>query len=126
MLWYTNKVKPMEQKEKKSIPILYFLIPALMAVIGAFFYLPSWYYSLFKVVMVFDAIIAGMIFSSEKNSFENSTAMFLLGTIIVISFIALLGIISQFFVRGGFPKGLWVFLDIVYAIVKGIQWAIWK
>ena len=111
-----------DQNKKQEIPILYFIVPAVMAVVGGFFHLPSWYYSLFKIVMVFDAIIAVIIFFTINSSRNNSVALVLFGTAIVISFIAILGIISQFFVKGGFPKGLWVFLDVVYAIAKSVQW----
>lgn len=61
-----------------------------------------------------------------KSSGKDSLLMVVLGVTIVISFIAFLGIVSQFFVPGGFPKALWVVLDIIYAISKAIQYAFSK
>lgn len=115
-----------EDTQHDRFLILYCLVPAALALIGAFLYLPSWYYSLFKIVMVVDAIMAICIFSICKSSGKDGLLMVVLGVTIVISFIAFLGIVSQFFVPGGFPKALWVVLDIIYAISKAIQYAFFK
>lgn len=99
--------------------LVYFLILAILALAGAFFYFPSWYYSLFKVVMVVDACLSFRLYDKMDSS-DSKTMLF--GVAIVLAFIAFLGIVSQFFVRGGFPKGLWVVLDFMYAIAKAIQY----
>lgn len=104
--------------------VSYFLIPTVLALMGAFLDLPSWYYSLFKTVMVVDALMALCIFSICKSSNKYESVMILLGVTVVISFISLLGIVSQFFVSGGFPKVLWVILDFIYAMAKAIQYKI--
>ena len=106
--------------------VSYFLIPTVLSLMGAFLDLPSWYYSLFKIVMVIDTFIAICIFIICNASNKDGFLMIVLGVTIVISFIAFLGIVSQFFVPGGFPKALWIVLDIIYAIAKVIQYIFTK
>ena len=99
----------------------YCIIPAAMTLLGALLYLPSWYYSLFKVVMVFDAVISIILFSSSKQNNEIQQITKLLCSAILISIIASLGIVSQFFIPGGFPKRLWIYLDFIFAGAKCLQ-----
>lgn len=107
---------------KNNVFLLSFcLIPALMSIIGALFFLPSWYYSLFKVVMVCDAVISFLIFLGLNQTKDNLLVSKYLCSLVIISFIAFLGIVSQFFVFGGFPKVLWVFLDFIYVGAKYLQ-----
>ena len=103
----------------KLLLLVYFLMPSIMALFGALFYLPSWYYSLFKIVMVVDACISFLLYSTRD---ADRSQMSLFGATLVLAFIAFLGIISQFFVKGGFPKSLWVVLDIIYVIAKAVQY----
>lgn len=107
---------------KNKVFLLEFcLVPALMAIIGALFFLPSWYYSLFKVVMVCDAVISFLIFLDLNQTKANLLLSKYLCSLVIISFISFLGIVSQFFVSGGFPKVLWVFLDFIYLGAKCLQ-----
>ena len=107
---------------KSILSVMYFFAPIVFSLIGAFLYLPSWYYSFFKVIMIVDAIIAICIFHEYKSKNKDDIIMVLLGTTVILSFISVLGIVSQFFIPGGFPKTLWIILDITYAIAKVIQY----
>ena len=100
---------------RRTFCIVY-MIPAVLAVIGALGYLPSWFYTMLKVLFVIDALFhVWTIREMLQLPGEGKNPFMLLLTVPV--FAGVIAICSMF-IPGGLPKGLWVFVDILYAIVK--------
>ena len=100
---------------RKTFCVVY-LTPAVLAIVGGLGHLPSWFYTLLKVMFVLDALfhvwtIKGMLAMPG----EGRNPFMLLLTVPV--FAGLIAICSMF-IHGGLPKGLWIFVDVLYAIVK--------
>ena len=100
---------------RRTFCIVY-MTPAVLAVIGALGHLPSWFYTMLKVLFVIDALFhAWTIRGMLKLPGEGSNPFMLLLTVPV--FAGVIAICSML-IPGGLPKGLWIFVDILYAIVK--------
>lgn len=119
----TEEERLKQKKDNLKVLIWFAAVPSGMALLGAFFYLPSWYYMLFKLVMFFDGFMSIMFFSSCKPEEDKVALAF---PTCIVSFIALLGLLTEFVIHGGFPKSAWVILDIIYAGAKLFQFMLLK
>ena len=110
----------MNKKNEKflSLYLMFHIIPASMAVLGALFKLPHYYYSIFKIVMIIaDSGVINIIMSAEIKS--DTAEIIYLASCIVTFIITMLGIISEF--SFGFSREFWIVLDYIYATAKIIQ-----
>ena len=91
-----------------------FFLPIIIAIAGAVGDWNSWFYTLFKIIVLIEAmILIGMRlndgrFRSEKTAIATVYMVIMAG----------IGIIS--FMNGGFDKTFWVILDIAYCIMHTV------
>ena len=100
---------PDKHPEKLLKPSIY-LFPIMLAV-ASLFDMPSWFYTLFKIVVLFEAIILiGIRLNDGKFRSDKVAA----GSV-YMAFMGAIGILS--FTNGGFPRSFWALLDIGYCIM---------
>lgn len=91
-----------------------FFLPIIIAIAGAVGDWDSWFYTLFKIIVLIEAVILiGMRlndgrFRSEKTAIAT----------VYMAIMAVIGIIS--FMNGGFDKTFWAILDIAYCIMHTV------
>lgn len=91
-----------------------FFLPIIIAIAGAVGDWDSWFYTLFKIIVLIEAVILiGMRlndgrFRSEKTAIATVYMVIMAG----------IGIIS--FMNGGFDKTFWVILDIAYCVMHTV------
>lgn len=104
----TRKQEP--KTENKILKPSIFCFPIMLAV-AAMFHMPSWYYTLWKVVVLLEAIILVGIRLNETKFRSESVAI---ATVFMV-IMAAMGIIS--FMNGGFDRTFWIIMDIAYCIM---------
>lgn len=112
----------MNKKIEKFIFVyfIFYLLPAGMAVLGALFELPNYYYTLFKMLMIVtDSGGFNLVVLSDTKRRPYNTDILYLGVCIVTFIITMLGIISM--IKSGFPREFWIVLDFIFATAKIIQ-----
>ena len=98
-----------KHSEKILKPSIY-LFPIMLAV-ASLFDMPSWFYTLFKVVVLIEAVV---LIGIRLNDGKFRSEKVAIGTA-YMAFMAVIGIFS--FINGGFPRSFWMFLDIGYCIM---------
>lgn len=104
-----EKAKIRANKNRILKPSIY-LFPIMLAV-AAIFDMPSWFYTLFKIIVLIEALI---LIGIRLNDGKFRSEKVAIGTI-YMAFMAAIGMLS--FTNGGFPKSFWVILDIGYCIM---------
>ena len=90
-----------------------FFFPIMLAV-AAMFHMPSWYYTLWKLVVLVEAIILLGIRLNEPKFRSEKVAV---ATVFMV-IMAAMGIIS--FINGGFDRTFWIIMDIAYCIMHTV------
>ena len=106
----TNQRKQQESLGMGFVFVLFFG-PAIWAMIGAIGHFDSWYYSLFKIMVIIESCIL-LSMRLNEPSFRNEKMAISTIFVAVLSLICLVSFFS------GLPKSVWVVLDIAYAAMQ--------
>lgn len=94
-----------------ALVALMFFGPAVWAIAGAIGHFDTWYYSVFKVMVIAEACILLGIRMSEPGFRNEKMAI----STIFVAVLSLICLVSFF---SGLPKSVWVVLDIAYAAMQ--------
>lgn len=106
----TERMNNPNNQSKRILKPSIYLFPIMLAV-ASLFDMPSWLYTLFKIIVLIEAII---LIGIRLNDGKFRSEKVAIGTV-YMAFMAAIGILS--FTNGGFPKSFWVILDIGYCIM---------
>lgn len=106
----TERMNNPNNQPKRILKPSIYLFPIMLAV-ASLFDMPSWFYTLFKIIVLIEAVI---LIGIRLNDGKFRSEKVAIGTV-YMAFMAVIGILS--FTNGGFPKSFWVILDIGYCII---------